>query len=800
MPNIKLRKLSLQNFRGARNLLDLDFGHDCKSCAIFGYNGEGKSTITQAIEWFYMDRIARLRGEGIVTEDLVNLASSVQDETVVNVVFNENTLNSSRTFDKAKRRSRLSNTSQGFVTYFENEVRYDRIYLDQQSILWFLLQTKGAKKGSIAEIVGYEEIIKAKSTVSTVLRGLERHARLSDAQRRLSQNQGILTTQVYGEAISEVREMLEKSEELLKIFGIQDHLSNIPDLDNALKKAIESLPNQQRAQERIELEAIQRKLQGIDTKGFLKGFQTCISQFNGLVSDKDTLSNLNLDDFLRQAERVINSNPQLKECPLCEQGISDKDLLLKRIIERYRKLADIREKLNSCGKEISSSLNTLQQIERGLFEIIQLLASKGINHDASLQEYVDGAKTLRQEVDGKYRSRDAIAIDLDALNNIIARVDSGIKNINSQLASKIQSLTITKEEEAKLAAYQKISRGKNLVLENLALQKEIEVIRNLILSMRYVEGQMLEIQNTTMARILELLSQDVNKFFCYLNRKDKIKDVKLVLAGEEGIEFSLEFYDNVASPPQKYLSESQFNSLGISFFLAAVKKFNKANKFFVLDDVLVSFDRNYRIRLLDLLAEEFGDYQVLLFTHEEYWFELIKRKFPNWILKEVSWTFENGISFKDTALDPITDLVARHKKGENIGNNLRICIESLLKDICVSLDVPLPFRIGIENDQRMIGTMLSALTATLNKHRCTIKDGAEYKDLEISNFITTVTSHHNPDFSSMGADIDETLEKVRKFRSLFVCQKGRCVCRETKIPGQDKISCQCGCLQLDWKE
>ena len=31
-------------------------------------------------------------------------------------------------------------------------------------------------------------------------------------------------------------------------------------------------------------------------------------------------------------------------------------------------------------------------------------------------------------------------------------------------------------------------------------------------------------------------------------------------------------------------------------------------------------------------------------------------------------------------------------------------------------------------------------------------------------------------------------------------QKGRIVNRQTKIPGQDKISCECGCLPLDWKE
>jgi len=801
MPDVKLRKISLQNFRGARNLLDLDLGQDCKSCAIFGYNGEGKSTITQGIEWFYMDRIACLKGEGIVSEDLINLASDVKDETSVNIVFNKSELNSSKTFDKTKRRSRLSNTSPNFVNYFENEVRYDRIYLDQKTILWFLLQTKGEKKGSIAEIVGYEEIIKAKSTVSTALRNLERHTRFTDAQRRLSQNQGLLTKEVYGEAINDIETMLKKSEELLKVFNIEDRLTNVVELDNALKKAFNSLPSQKRAQERIELENLQKKIQELNNKkNFITALESCISKFNVLIGDKQNLSNLNLDDFLRQAERVLNSTPELKECPLCEQKIADKDSLLKRIIERYHKLVDIREKLNSNGREFSALLSALQQIEREISEIIQILDLKKVNYDSSLKEYSETIKILKQEVDAQYGLRELITVDLSTLKGNINKLNLAIKDINSQLAIRIQSLTITKEEEVKYNAYQKIMRGKSLVLENIALQKEIEVIKQLILSMRAIEAQMLEMQNATMAKILDLISQDVNKYFCYLNRKDKIKNVKLILAGEEGIEFSLEFYDNVASPPQKYLSESQFNSLGIAFFLAAVKKFNKANKFFILDDVLVSFDRNYRIRLLDLLAEEFADYQVLLFTHEEYWYELIKRKFPGWILKEVSWCFENGIRFKDSASDQLLELSERHVKGDNVGNNLRIYVESLLKDICFSLDVPLPFRPGIENEQRMAGDMLSALTATLNRHKSNITDKQEYKDLQVSNFITTVSSHHNPDFSSMGVDIEEALEKVRKYRGLFICPKGKIVNREINIPGQNKISCQCGCLQLDWKE
>jgi len=60
--------------------------------------------------------------------------------------------------------------------------------------------------------------------------------------------------------------MLKKSEELLKVFNIGDRLTNINELDNALKKAFGSLPSEKRAQERMELENLQRKIQELNKK------------------------------------------------------------------------------------------------------------------------------------------------------------------------------------------------------------------------------------------------------------------------------------------------------------------------------------------------------------------------------------------------------------------------------------------------------------------------------------------------------------------------------------------------------
>lgn len=42
----------------------------------------------------------------------------------------------------------------------------------------------------------------------------------------------------------------------------------------------------------------------------------------------------------------------------------------------------------------------------------------------------------------------------------------------------------------------------------------------------------------------------------------------------------------------------------------------------VLDDVLIGLDLSHRLPLLTLLKEEFGDWQLLLLTHDRTWYDL----------------------------------------------------------------------------------------------------------------------------------------------------------------------------------
>jgi hypothetical protein len=48
------------------------------------------------------------------------------------------------------------------------------------------------------------------------------------------------------------------------------------------------------------------------------------------------------------------------------------------------------------------------------------------------------------------------------------------------------------------------------------------------------------------------------------------------------------------------------------------------------------------------LVEKFSDYQIILFTHEKDWFEIVSNmvRGKNWLIKRMYWDHENGATIE----------------------------------------------------------------------------------------------------------------------------------------------------------
>lgn len=310
-------------------------------------------------------------------------------------------------------------------------------------------------------------------------------------------------------------------------------------------------------------------------------------------------------------------------------------------------------------------------------------------------------------------------------------------------------------------------------------------------------------QKKALESVLEAISEDVNNYYSALHPSESIDRVRLLVLGEEGVEFGYKFHGIETHPPAKYLSESHLNSLGICLFLASAKLFNKQSRLLVLDDIVTSFDVNHRRRLARLLRDEFKDWQILLLTHEGVWFEILRREFANtdWMFKKTEWDEDNGIQLSSSPFDLQELIIEKQKKKYDVTNDIRKLLESTLKQICYALGVKLKFLYNDENEHRMTGELLNGLRSTVNKKSASLKDNSIFLDIEGSNWIATVGSHDNPNKEITDGDVDVALNDIRMLRKLFICDDcGEPVTIQNIIPKKGKICCKCSKKELEWKE
>ena len=99
-------------------------------------------------------------------------------------------------------------------------------------------------------------------------------------------------------------------------------------------------------------------------------------------------------------------------------------------------------------------------------------------------------------------------------------------------------------------------------------------------------------------------------------------------------------FKNLLTPDYHlFLNEARLSELAISIYFASIKKLfslieNNCIKILVLDDLLLSLDMSNRVKLLNILKEEFQDFQILFFTHDKELFEMYKDKI-DWVKYEI---------------------------------------------------------------------------------------------------------------------------------------------------------------------
>jgi DNA repair exonuclease SbcCD ATPase subunit len=158
----KIKNISISGIRGVKGSITLPLNE--KSILLYGDNGTGKSSISDAVEWFYTDKVAHLSGSEIdLKEALRNSNLNDTDISTIAIDYSRNNLNATRKILNKKNKLivELSNSSEAFQKYY-NESGSENLLLRYQQLREFVDQTKGDKLKYLSDIIGFSEVTKTK--------------------------------------------------------------------------------------------------------------------------------------------------------------------------------------------------------------------------------------------------------------------------------------------------------------------------------------------------------------------------------------------------------------------------------------------------------------------------------------------------------------------------------------------------------------------------------------------------------------------------------------------------------------
>jgi DNA repair exonuclease SbcCD ATPase subunit len=188
-----IKKFTISGFRGILSPFILDFvkGHSERSMVIYGRNGTGKSSITDAWEWFHLGRIDHLAREG-ARESSYPHREAKQGETFAEIEFSDNQIGTVH-IDFNLNRVTMP-TIRGDIQTLRKRAPHP-CHLRYNDLTRFVFSTKAEQYDSLARLMGFAPQVEIQKGLRRVQRRIAEekdraHASYQGAHLELQQHLG----------------------------------------------------------------------------------------------------------------------------------------------------------------------------------------------------------------------------------------------------------------------------------------------------------------------------------------------------------------------------------------------------------------------------------------------------------------------------------------------------------------------------------------------------------------------------------------------------------------------------------
>ena len=603
-------KLTIEAFRGVNREFVLAFDPSSHLSIIYGENGSGKTTISDALEFLFNGTAGSLEEKSLDGKSRIPaLVHAQREKKDLRVQWQD--AGAAVVAKVGTTRAQITGTPVGKLHT-----------LSRKNITKLIEETPSKRFERIQEFVSVPDIEREETVLRTFV---AQQKQLQESQVRSAQLVEADLAQLFqratqGESPSPdkeawMKDVLSESEQTTKeqltvignlhheITRLRDDFGGLRNAYGDLEKCREGLTEAQKELARLVAES---------TEDFAEALAT-----------------------LEQAKALFETSAR-DACPVCDTPFTRQELAEKVSgkLTRLTSLSAQSTKVKAAEIAQRKATSVLETLQSGCFATITKLRQA---HEAASEEQtwrvpplVNALLTPAQPDDLSepwFQSLVAEAVQLKPLSEYADNLRNQLvrrQEIQNQLRSILIRKRNTTQEHAEIAW---------MILKAEAIE-------------RILRDQRIKHANDTLAAI----SDDFAKLYDAIHPGEQIENIRLYLHPTQkgAARFDGKLFGNEEMSPVACLSESHLDTLGLCLFLALQKKENPKDTIVYLDDAIASVDEAHMERLYHMLLSEAKHFRHVIITSH---YQPLRFKFRWGLLSQAkvnfielgAWSLDRGI-------------------------------------------------------------------------------------------------------------------------------------------------------------
>lgn len=634
---MRIQEIEIKNIRGIPSFkIEPNYGN----YIVFGPNGTGKSAIVDAIDFLLTGDIARLKGEGTAGIYLSEHGKHIDSEIENSYVRGTIKLNN---IEEPIEIIRHLNSPQDleYDSKFEKELEpiLKRIsnggcILTRKELLKFIIAKSGDRAKEIQNLLDLNEIEEIRASlvrVNNKIKGIHKEKE-SILQNRKNEIVTFINEKHY--APETVLQYINEKRNILRAPSISELNPKI--IQENIKTPIydESIT----IIEKSTLEGYFEILTNINKSEILGRYQQILRILDELAKNPELF---NLYSKIELTKLGLTYVDETGACPLCDTPFEPGELI-SLLSNKIKKAEEFKDNESLLKNNISDFKGILSRIQIAIEKIKNVANHFEIeSYNPELIKWTTNLKNIEERLNDPINNYDRIKEFADSISLLVSpnNIDN-LRELSKLLFEKIPDKSPEQEAWDLLTSIKIYLDG----LENA--EKEFAFSEKNYKESSTMLTAFLDARDETLSKLYDSVKHRFVTLYKEVHQNDENTFDAQIIPRNAALDFKVDFLNHGYYPPNALHSEGHQDSMGLCLFLALYEYLNKGKiDVIILDDVVMSIDREHRKSICKILVEEYPEQQIFITTHDRIWCKQLKSEgFADSqnILEFYNWDIYNG--------------------------------------------------------------------------------------------------------------------------------------------------------------